>query len=147
MLDLLCVSLLGPLARLESECTYETMNNFRHFGRNPWTGDQPISRPLPTQESTTQKNTWTFIHDPNVIRTHDRGVRAVQNVTRHLRPLGYRVWPHMFCMCDKWTYRPVGRQPRKVHVWKMFPPFCTGIFIAHSDCSQWLVSTDTTCCW
>jgi len=33
--------------------TSETMNPFRHFGRTPWTVDQPITRPLSTQDSTT----------------------------------------------------------------------------------------------
>jgi len=32
------------------------MNTFRHFGRIPWTGDRPITRTIPTQDSTTQKN-------------------------------------------------------------------------------------------
>jgi len=31
------------------------MNPFRHFGRTPWTGDQPIARPLPTEDNTTQR--------------------------------------------------------------------------------------------
>jgi len=32
---------------------------FHTFGRTPWTGDWPITRPLPTQNSTTQKNADT----------------------------------------------------------------------------------------
>jgi hypothetical protein len=34
----------------------------------PWTGDQPVARPLPTQDSTTQKNVDThscFERDSN----------------------------------------------------------------------------------
>jgi len=32
------------------------MNPFRRFCRTPWTGDQPFARPVPAQDSTTQKN-------------------------------------------------------------------------------------------
>jgi hypothetical protein len=39
-----------------SELPSETMDPFRYFGRIPWTGDRSIARPLPTQDSTTQKN-------------------------------------------------------------------------------------------
>jgi hypothetical protein len=46
---------LGPLASSESELTSETVNPFRHFDRIPWTGDRPITAPVPTQDSTTQK--------------------------------------------------------------------------------------------
>jgi hypothetical protein len=47
---------LGPLTCPDSELTAETMNPFRHFDRTPWTGDRSITKPLPTQERTTQKN-------------------------------------------------------------------------------------------
>jgi hypothetical protein len=33
--------------------------NLWTFGRTPWTGDQPVARSLPTQDSTTQKNADT----------------------------------------------------------------------------------------
>jgi len=29
---------------------------FEHFGETPWTGDRPVVRPLPTQDSATQKD-------------------------------------------------------------------------------------------
>jgi len=32
------------------------MDPFGHSGRIPWVGDQPVSRHLHTQDSTTQKN-------------------------------------------------------------------------------------------
>jgi hypothetical protein len=35
------------------------MGAFRYFGRTPWTGDRPIARPIPTQESTTEKRGHT----------------------------------------------------------------------------------------
>jgi len=34
----------------------ETINPFRRVGRTAWTGDRPIGRPLPSHDSTTQKN-------------------------------------------------------------------------------------------
>jgi len=44
------------VACFDLELTSETMNTFRHFGRIPWTEDQPTPRPLPTQDSITQRN-------------------------------------------------------------------------------------------
>jgi len=64
------------------------MNQFWKFGRTPWTGDQSNARPVPTQESTTQKNADTLIHASSWIRTHDPSVRAAENST-HLRPRGH----------------------------------------------------------
>jgi len=49
---------LGPLTSSNSDLTAETMNPFRHFGRTPWTGDLLIPRPVPTQDSTTQMQTY-----------------------------------------------------------------------------------------
>jgi hypothetical protein len=48
---------LVPLACSESELSSETVNPFIHVGRTPWTGDQPIARPIPKQDSITQRNT------------------------------------------------------------------------------------------
>jgi len=50
----ICCSFNG-LAHLylsDSELTFETINAFRYFGWTPWTGDQPIAMPLPTQDNT-----------------------------------------------------------------------------------------------
>jgi len=47
---------LGPLACFKSELTSKTTDLFRHFGRTSWTGDWTITRPVPTQDSTTHKN-------------------------------------------------------------------------------------------
>jgi hypothetical protein len=38
------------------ESTSETVNPIRHFDRIPCTGDRPIARPLPKQDSTAQEN-------------------------------------------------------------------------------------------
>jgi hypothetical protein len=41
----------------------------------PWTGDQPVARPLPTHRTTQTQNKRTqCIHTLNVIRTHDPSV-------------------------------------------------------------------------
>jgi hypothetical protein len=47
---------LGSLAFSVSDLTSETVSSFEHFGTIPLTGDQPISRLLPTQDSTTQRD-------------------------------------------------------------------------------------------
>jgi hypothetical protein len=54
------------------------------IGRTPWTGDQPVTRPLPTQ--TQYKH--TDIHTLCRIRTHDPSVRASEDSTC-LRPRGH----------------------------------------------------------
>jgi hypothetical protein len=47
---------LRPLACFDSEFNFWNLwIYFWTFGRTPWTGDQPVARPLPTQVSTTQK--------------------------------------------------------------------------------------------
>jgi hypothetical protein len=43
-------------------------------GRNPWTWDQPVARPLPTHR--TKQNNRTDIHTSSGIRTHDPSVSA-----------------------------------------------------------------------
>jgi hypothetical protein len=44
-------------------------------GRTPWTGDQPVARPLPTHNNTNTEETPTNIHALSEIRTHDPSVR------------------------------------------------------------------------
>jgi len=72
------------MAYTNSELTSETMKPLRHFCRTPWTGDPPITRPVPTQDSTTQR-----IADicPCLERDSNprSSVRAVEDHTR-LRP-------------------------------------------------------------
>jgi len=68
------------------------MNCFRHFGRTPWTGDQPISRPLPTQDSITQEiadiRSWprtgfevmvTVFKQPKTIRVLDCSATVISH--------------------------------------------------------------------
>jgi hypothetical protein len=65
-----------------------------HFtdGRNPWTRNQLVPRPLPKHRTTQTQN--KHIHTPNIhalcwIRTHDPSFQASEN-SSCLRPLGYR---------------------------------------------------------
>jgi hypothetical protein len=79
---------LNNLACWDLELTPETMNSFKHFGRTHWTGDRPVARPLPTQDSRTQKNE-TYVHVSSEVRTHDPRVRAVQAHRRLRSHVGY----------------------------------------------------------
>jgi hypothetical protein len=45
-------------------------------GRTPWTGDQPVARPLPTHRTTQIEQTHRDIHAFSGIRNHDPSVRA-----------------------------------------------------------------------
>jgi len=76
---------LDPLVCSCSALTFENVNPFRHFGRNPWIGDQQIVSPLPTQNSTTQI-LLTYIHVLSGIWPYDSRVWAFQHVC--LRPHG-----------------------------------------------------------
>jgi hypothetical protein len=82
--------------------TSESMNPFRHFDRTPRTGDRPLERPLPTRDSTAQKNMGTIIYLEG-IRTHDPSFRAIQDHT-NLSPRGH--W-----------HRPIVSFPRVILRW------------------------------
>jgi hypothetical protein len=60
---------LGPLRCFDSKFDFWNLwIYFWIFGKTPWTGDRPVARPLPTQDSTTQKNADThpcFEQDSN----------------------------------------------------------------------------------
>jgi hypothetical protein len=50
-------------------------------GRTPWTGDQPVARPIPANNNTNTINAQnTDIHVLSGIRTHDPSVRAGEEV-------------------------------------------------------------------
>jgi hypothetical protein len=58
--------------------TSEAINPFRNFGTTPWTGDQPIAIPLPTQNSTRQRKADTHTclkRDSNPGSQSSRGPR------------------------------------------------------------------------
>jgi hypothetical protein len=50
--------------------------SFYTVGRTPWTGDQPVARPLPTHRTTQTQNICTGIEASSGIRTHDPSVRV-----------------------------------------------------------------------
>jgi hypothetical protein len=54
-------------------------------GRAPWTGDEPIARPLFTHRTTQIQNKRTHIYVLSGIRTHDLSVRASED-SSCLRP-------------------------------------------------------------
>jgi hypothetical protein len=51
-------------------------HNLKTVGRTPWTGDQPVASPLPTQDNTNTDYTETDICALSGIRTHDPSVGA-----------------------------------------------------------------------
>jgi hypothetical protein len=57
------------------------------IGMPPWTGDQPVARPLPTHR-TKQTQMHTDIHALSGIRNHDPSVRASED-SLCLRPHGH----------------------------------------------------------
>jgi hypothetical protein len=60
-------------------------------GRTPWTGNQPVARPLATHRTTQRQNKRTkyrHIHASSGIRTHDYSVRASED-SSCLRPRGH----------------------------------------------------------
>jgi hypothetical protein len=85
-------------------------NLFYAEGRTPWTSDQPVARPLPTQD-----NTYTDIHALSGIRTHDPSVRESED-SSFLRPLGH---------CDRFAciYFFYFYLPRCSHTWELAPAF------------------------
>jgi hypothetical protein len=58
-------------------------------GRTPWTGDQPISRPVPVHRINAD------IHALSGIRIHDPSVRASEDGS-YLTPRGHRDRPKLF---------------------------------------------------
>jgi hypothetical protein len=78
---------------------YIPLNLGRSFGflilytvrRTPWTGDQPIARPIPTQ---IQNKRTQDIHASSGIRTHDPSVRAGEDGSC------LKACPHYSCSCS-----------------------------------------------
>jgi hypothetical protein len=69
--------------------------------KTPWTGDQPVAKPLPKCRTTQTQNKRTHITNIRAlseIRTHDHGVRASED-SSCLRPLGYR-GRQIYIFCD-----------------------------------------------
>jgi hypothetical protein len=75
---------------------FQFLDRIYTVGRTPWTGDQPVVRPLLTQRATqTQKNAHTDIHAWSGIRTHDPSVRAGKD-SSCFRRRGYSDRPSIF---------------------------------------------------
>jgi hypothetical protein len=75
-------SLLGPWPLFFSFLILYTV------GKTPWTGDQPVARPLLTEQHKHRINAHnTDIHTLSGIRTHDPSVRASED-SSCLRPRG-----------------------------------------------------------
>jgi hypothetical protein len=73
-------------------------------GRTPWTGYQPVTRPLPTHRINAQNR---HIHASSGIRIHDPGVRASED-SSCLRPRGhcdrqYRNMPAQIWHSEFWN--------------------------------------------
>jgi hypothetical protein len=60
--------------------------NLKTVGMSPWTGDQPVARPLPTQDNTHTINANS--QALSGIRTHDPSGRAGEDISC-LRPRGH----------------------------------------------------------
>jgi hypothetical protein len=70
---------------------FQFHNLFYTVGRTPWTNNQPVARPLPTQDNTNRINANTDIHALSGIRTHNPSVRASED-SSCLRPRGRCYW-------------------------------------------------------
>jgi hypothetical protein len=81
----LCLWLYSPLdlGRFFSSLILYTI------GRTPWTGDQVVARPLPTQRTTQTQNNRTDIYVSSGIGTQDPSVRADKDGSC-LRSRGHR---------------------------------------------------------
>jgi hypothetical protein len=72
------IFICGSTALLLSLCRFFSFLIRYTVGRNPWMGDQPVTRPLPTRK-TIHRITHTDIHVSSGIRNHDPNVRAGEN--------------------------------------------------------------------
>jgi len=54
---LLNVSRICLAGMFQFKINFWNWTPFRHFGRTRWTGDRLLAKPVPSQDSTAQKNT------------------------------------------------------------------------------------------
>jgi hypothetical protein len=92
--NILSLSFLLQRASVKRFVSLQFLNP-RTVGRTPCTEDQPVARPLHTQDNTNTELTQTDIHALSGIRTHDPSVRAGEDSSR-LRPRRH---------CDRLTQR------------------------------------------
>jgi hypothetical protein len=72
----LCLDGLGFVACSRSELINSEMWTLQIVGGTPWTGDQPVAKPLPTQD-----NINADIYASSEIRTHDLSVLAGEDLS------------------------------------------------------------------
>jgi hypothetical protein len=73
----ICVWLYSPLLDLAAFSTFLILYT---VGRIPWTGDQPVARPILTHRTTQTQSAHTEIHALSWIRTQDPSVRGAKRV-------------------------------------------------------------------
>jgi hypothetical protein len=81
---------------------------FYKVGRIPWSGDQPVPRPLPVHRTAQTQNKRTEIHASSEIGTHDPGVETGEDVLP-LRPRRHCDRPSMDRWKDKHAERWIER--------------------------------------
>jgi len=54
------LSRIGPLGLFRSRIYFLKLMNLLDSCRTPWTSDRSETRPLPTQNNTTQQNAYTY---------------------------------------------------------------------------------------
>jgi hypothetical protein len=69
----ICLSVYGSTVFLLNLGRFFSFLILYTVGRTPWTGDQPVARPLPTQNNTNTE-THIGIHALSGIRIHDPSV-------------------------------------------------------------------------
>jgi hypothetical protein len=92
-------------------------NLFYTDGRTPWTGDQPVARPLPTHKTTQTQSSMPL----NGIRTHDLSIRASED-SSCLGPRGQRnrhcptlveIFSNTLSLCSSLNVRDQVSHPHK----------------------------------
>jgi len=78
---------------------------FRTFGRTPWKGDRPDSRPLPTQDNITQKNadTQCLEWDSNPRSQCSIGRRQCMPHSRITDIINVSLTTKLHSRCSHWT--------------------------------------------
>jgi hypothetical protein len=72
----ICLWVYSPL--LDLGCFFNFLSLYTD-GRTPWTGDQPVARPLLTYRTAQTEHTHTYIHALSGIRTYDPSVRVSED--------------------------------------------------------------------
>jgi hypothetical protein len=80
-----CLDGLGSLAYSHTELIRKLWI-LQTLGKTPWTGDQPVARPLPTHDNIKREKN-ADIQASSGVRAHDPSVRAGEDISC-CRPLG-----------------------------------------------------------